>query len=146
MTVFLLLRGLPLLIELGLLIFCLIDCIQTPTEQVRNLPKVTWVVLIVVLPLIGGIGWLFLGRPSQARSGVPWPSGPTAGYPEFERPRRAAAPDDDPAFLSELGRVNQEQERTLAQWEADLKRREQELRNRADRPVQDGDQDRPIDG
>ena len=139
-------NGLPLLIELGLLIFCLIDCIQTPTEQVRNLPKVMWVILIIVLPLIGGIAWLFLGRPSRsAGSSVPWPAGRTAGYPEYERPRRAVAPDDDPDFLREIGRVNQEQERTLSQWEADLKRREEELRRRSDEPPADRGPEGPAD-
>ena len=33
-----LLRALPGLIELGLLIYGLIDCIQTPDGAVRNLP------------------------------------------------------------------------------------------------------------
>jgi Phospholipase_D-nuclease N-terminal len=124
------LRGLPVLIELGLLIYCLIDAIQTPAHEVRNLPKAAWVVLIVLVPLVGGIAWLVAGRPVGGRARhVPWPSGPTAGLPEYERPRRGpVAPDDDPAFLAQLRKVDDEHEQTLRRWEEDLRRRERELR------------------
>jgi hypothetical protein len=123
----LLLRGLPVLIELGLLIYCLIDCIQTPDVDCRNLNKGLWILLILFLPVIGGVAWLVAGKPQQPRPRrqVPWPSTKTAGFPEYERPR---GPDDDQQFLSELKKVDDEQRQTLAQWEADLKRREAELK------------------
>ncbi len=120
-------RFLPVVVELFLLVFCLIDAIQTPEHEVRNLPKLGWVLLIIVLPLIGGIAWLVAGRPQRAGGGqVPWPSTRTAGFPEFERPRRPA-PDDDPAFLAEMRRGNSEQEELLRRWEEDLRRRERDL-------------------
>jgi hypothetical protein len=122
-------RFLPVVVELFLLVFCLIDCIQTPDHEVRNLPKLAWILLILVLPLIGGIAWLVAGRPQQQGGNrqVPWPSTRTAGFPEYERPRRAVAPDDDPEFLAEMRRGNAEQEDLLRKWEEDLKRREREL-------------------
>ena len=110
----LLLRGLPVLIEIGLLVFCLIEAIQTPGDEVRNLPKFTWILLIVFLPLIGCIAWLVAGRPNSRRMSS-WRVG--NGFPEYERPAAVPAPpapDDDPEFL-----------RT---WEADLRARESELR------------------
>lgn len=58
---------------------------------------------------------------------MPWPSTQTAGFPEYERPR-PVAPDDDPEFLEQMRRGNAEQERLLEQWEDDLRRREQRLR------------------
>ena len=122
----LLLRGLPVLIELGLLIFCLIDCIQTPEIDIRNLNKGLWLLLIIFVPVVGGIAWLVAGRSQTPKRRVPWPSTATAGFPEYERPR---GPDDDQRFLSELRQVDEEQRQTLEQWEADLKRREQELRS-----------------
>jgi hypothetical protein len=120
----LLLRGLPVLIELGLLVYCLIDAIQTPGEDTRNLPKGLWILIIIVLPIVGGIAWLVAGRPLR-------PVGPprTTGYPEYERVR-PLAPDDDPQFLASLRKVAAEHEDTLGQWEADLRRREEELRRR----------------
>jgi hypothetical protein len=119
-----LLRGLPVLIELGLLVYCLIDAIQTPGEDTRNLPKGFWILIIVVLPIVGGIAWLVAGRPTRPA----WPVR-TTGFPEYERVR-PLAPDDDPQFLASLRKVDAEHEETLGQWEADLRRREEELRRR----------------
>ncbi|MET0433974.1 MAG: PLD nuclease N-terminal domain-containing protein [Cellulomonas sp.] len=123
-------RVLPVLIQLGLLVYCLIDCIQTDSVLVRNLPKTAWVLLIVFLPLVGGIAWLVAGRPERgatARS-VPWPSTATAGFPEYERPR-ATGPDDDPEFLAGMRDSDDRHERMLRDWEADLRAREQGLRD-----------------
>jgi hypothetical protein len=122
------LRVLPALIELTLLIYCLIDAIQTPAEEMRNLPKVAWILLILFIPLIGGIAWLVAGRPQRGSSRqVPWPATQTAGFPEYERPR-VLGPDDDPDFLREMKRGNDEQEQLLNRWEEDLRRREEQLR------------------
>jgi hypothetical protein len=107
--VFLMTRGLPLLFELGLTIFCLIDCVQTPATITRNLPKWAWIALILVFPLIGSIAWLIVGRPGAAdRDGRP--SGDQPGHDRYPRSRRprSIAPDDDPEFLRELGRLNTE--------------------------------------
>jgi len=84
-------RGMPFLLELGLLLYCLIDVVQTPPKQCRNLGKVWWIALIVVLPLAGGIAWLVAGRPRRFEVSV-----------EGRRP--VVAPDDDPDFLAELRR------------------------------------------
>jgi hypothetical protein len=139
------LRALPVLIQLGLLVYCLIDCIQTDSILVRNLSKTTWVLLIVFLPLVGGIAWLVAGRPERGAQAptVPWPSTATAGFPEYERPR-AAAPDDDPEFLAGLRASDDQHERMLRDWEADLRAREQQLRSEppADGPG-GGDETRP---
>ena len=123
-------RGLPVLIEAGLLIFCLIEAIQTPADEIRGLDKVWWIILIIFVPVIGGIAWLVAGRPLRHRNQNQWRSG--GGFPEYERNRRRAplGPDDDPEFLSEMRKVNVEQEETLKKWEADLRRREAEQRRR----------------
>jgi hypothetical protein len=135
--VFLLSRGLPLLLELGLTIFCLIDCVQTPETAARNLPKWAWIVLILVFPLFGSIAWLVAGRPTAAERAAADRAGTrTAGYPAYEQPRRTGptAPDDDPEFLRAIGQVNTEHEQTLKRWEDDLKRREDELKRRDQDP------------
>jgi hypothetical protein len=120
------LRGLPVLIEIGLFVFCLIDAIQTPAEDARNLAKGLWILLIVVVPIVGSVAWLVAGRPQRTGR-----SFATPGFPEYERVRRGPlAPDDDPAFLATLRQVDREHEETLNRWEADLRRREDELRRR----------------
>jgi hypothetical protein len=124
-------RLLPYAIELALVLFCLIDCVQSDEHRVRNLPKWAWIVLIILIPIVGCVVWLFAGRPTRASAGggVPWPTTKTAGFPEYERPRqRPKSPDDDPEFLRSLKKSNTEHEDLLRKWEEDLKRREDEAR------------------
>jgi phospholipase D-like protein len=141
-------RFLPFLaiIEIGLIIYCLIDAIQTPDGEIRNLPKWGWILLVLFVPWIGPIAWLMAGR-SQSGSArkVPWPSTQTVGYPEYERPR-PLGPDDDPEFLREMKRGNDEQEQLLNRWEEDLRRREQQLKPPPDEPHEDGAGDPPTPG
>ncbi len=79
------------LVSLGLFAYALVDLVTTPREQVRTLPKLLWLVVLLV-PLFGGLAWLLAGRPRRRRSG---PSAP---------PARPVAPDDDDEFLRELRR------------------------------------------
>ncbi|MFF1478759.1 PLD nuclease N-terminal domain-containing protein [Streptomyces sp. NPDC058301] len=84
------LRYLPFLLVLALWIYAFIDCLNTPEDEVRGLPKVVWVLVILLFGevLVGPVAWLFAGRPrrvSTARGG--W-----------------TAPDDNPEFLASLNR------------------------------------------
>ncbi|GAA4853759.1 PLD nuclease N-terminal domain-containing protein [Kitasatospora terrestris] len=127
------LRILPTVALLALWVWAFIDCLITPEDEIRHLPKVVWIIIVLFFPLVGSIAWLVAGKDragARSRRNVAWPSGPTAGYPEYERPqqRRVVAPDDDPEFLASLKRDNARHEDMLKQWEADLRRREEELR------------------
>lgn len=82
-------RLLPALLAVALYIYFIIDVARTPKGQARTLPKWLWLVLVIVLPLVGGALWLLLGRV--------WPQG--GG---FRRKRGPIAPDDDPRFLRKL--------------------------------------------
>jgi hypothetical protein len=124
-------RLLPYAIELALVVFCLIDCVQSDDHRIRNLPKWAWIVLIILLPIVGAVVWLVGGRPTRAGAGraASAPPTKTAGYPTYEQPpRRPRAPDDDPEFLRSLKKANTEHEDMLRKWREDLKRREDELR------------------
>lgn len=95
--------GLVGLIFMGVWIFCIIDVIMTPEGSCRNLPKLVWLLVVILVPDIGSLVWLIAGRPRRARQ--PW-SGNDAGartsaFPEYERPGRATAstPEADAAFL-----------------------------------------------
>lgn len=132
-------RVLPVVIELVLLVVCLIDAAQTPAPTVRNLPKWLWVFLIVVVPIVGPVAWLLAGRPSrrsQTNAGQ-FQQSSDVGTGSSRR-RAPRAPDDDPEFLASLHTNTTERERLLKQWEADLERREDELRKRQQH---DNDQD-----
>lgn len=128
-----LLRFLPVMAELALLVFCLIDAIQSDADRVRNLSKGWWIVLIVVLPLAGGVAWLVAGRPLAPRTQVPWRATQTAGFPEYERPRRYG--DDEAAAerrRAEERRSDELHEQMLRDWEAQLRAREQAPERDAD--------------
>ncbi|HEY3438586.1 MAG TPA: PLDc N-terminal domain-containing protein [Actinotalea sp.] len=122
-------RLLPAWLEVIVLVFCLIDAIQADTTQVRNMKKVYWIILIIVVPVIGGIAWLVAGRPEAgaAQRRVPWPSTKTAGLPERQRPPRG--PDDDEQFLADLRASDAQHEKMLAEWEKQLRERETRLRD-----------------
>lgn len=77
------------LLAVALYIYFIIDVARTPKTQTRTLPKWLWLVLVIVLPLLGGLLWLALGKT--------WPEG--GG---FRRKKGPIAPDDDPRFLRQL--------------------------------------------
>ncbi len=121
------LRALPFMIEVVLLVACLVDAVQTPTDQTRNLPRWAWVLLIVLVPYAGPIGWLLAGRPRRRTAPVE-PSWPTR---DFAAQPRTIAPDDDTEFLHTLKKQN-DHEAMLRKWEEDLRRREQDLHTDGD--------------
>lgn len=61
------LRYLPFLLVLALWIYAFIDCLNTPEKEVRKLPKVVWVIIILLFGevLLGPIAWLAVGRPRR---------------------------------------------------------------------------------
>jgi len=139
------LRYLPFLLVLALWIYAFIDCLNTPEEEVKGLPKVVWVIIILLFGevLIGPVAWLFAGKKRKgAAGGLPWDQG---------RRERFVAPDDNPEFLKSLGEdkpldgepepaksdAPKNDEALLKDWEEDLRRREEELRRREQRNSDD---------
>lgn len=117
-------RYLPIVLEVALLVYALVDCLQSDQRRIRNLPKLVWTVLIIIVPFLGPIAWFLAGRPAREVG----PGGQQ--YRVYEPPRpRPVAPDDDPAFLESLRR-KKEDEDLLRKWEDDLRRREQEFRSK----------------
>jgi hypothetical protein len=127
------LYSLFMLVDLALLVIALIDCLSTEESAIRALPRVAWVFIILLFSPIGAIAWFVAGRPARPvrlSNGQVWRPG--AGFPENERPQRPGplAPDDDPAFLKRLATSLAEDENMMKRWEADLRRREDELRRK----------------
>ncbi|MFE9172450.1 PLD nuclease N-terminal domain-containing protein [Streptomyces kebangsaanensis] len=119
------LRVLMFLVPLALVIFAFIDCLNTPEDEVKHLPKIAWVFIILLFWVVGPIVWLVAGKNRQLAVG-----GRTS--PEWQRGGRAryVAPDDNPEFLKSLAEENEKDEQLLKNWEADLRRREEELRRK----------------
>ncbi|WP_411101470.1 PLD nuclease N-terminal domain-containing protein [Streptomyces sp. cmx-4-9] len=90
------LRYLPFLLIIGLTIYAFIDCLNTPEDEVKHLPKVVWVIIILLFSIVGPVVWLFAGK----KRPVPGAGGGFAGG--GRRRTQWVAPDDNPEFLKSL--------------------------------------------
>lgn len=61
-------------------LYTLVDAAMTDHARARGVSKPVWIVLIVLLPIVGGILWLMIGKGDPASA------------------TRRVAPDDDPRF------------------------------------------------
>ncbi len=93
---------LPFLI-LAVDVFALVDVILADQRRVRALNKISWVLIILFLPLLGAILWFTIGKEHH----------------DGADQRRTVAPDDDPSFLKNIRRDEEQDER--------IRRLEQEL-------------------
>ena len=100
-------------IVLALDVFAIVDVILIDQRRVRAMPKVVWVLLILVVPVVGAILWFFIGKEKATGSGQ----------------SRTVAPDDDPTFLRNIRRDEAQDER--------IRRLEQELADLDDDPPKD---------
>ena len=82
-------------------VYSIVDCALQPPTRHRGVAKPVWILIVLLLPVVGGILWFVVGR-GRRRSG-----------PGF------AAPDDDPAFLGTIGETNDQDER-IRRLEAEL--------------------------
>jgi len=103
-----------------LTVFAVVDCALTERARVRALPRWAWILVVLVLPVIGPVLWLVLGRaPARPRTVT-----------------RVIGPDDDPDFLGSRGKpVRPVQEPDAARWQE----LEQELANLDPDGDDDGD-------
>lgn len=113
--------GLIGILLLAFWVYCIFDVVSTDEYLMRNMPKVLWLIVVILLPTVGAVAWLLLGRPIGAglRPGDTTPHKPRSAP-------RPLAPDDDPTFLARLD----DETRRLRAWEDDLRRREGELRRK----------------
>lgn len=82
-------------------VFSVVDCAMQPPTRHRGVGKVWWMLIVLLIPVLGGILWFAVGRVS----------------------RRAiiarGAPDDDPDFLRSLA-VPADQDERIRRLEAEL--------------------------
>lgn len=109
----------PLLI-LVFFVVALVDIILRDSSQVKHLPKIAWIFIVILLPLIGGVLWFALGREY-----------PSAAY---RRPRGTFVAREQPAVAPRPSST-EEQLAALEREIADdrIRRLEAELRERRDR-------------
>ena len=105
-------RGMPYLIagiNLALFIASLVDIIRIPDDRVRYLPKMAWIIVVILLPFIGSLLWWIIGREYEQKPVI------STRFPvRMEQPQRPAPT----------------QFRTTEQQLADLEREEREAKLR----------------
>jgi hypothetical protein len=101
-------------------IYAVADCAFFDRSRVRGLSRGWWIVVILFVPIIGGLLWFIIGRGRAGRI----PGGRS----------RTVAPDDDADFLRRLGTEAEQAER--------IRRMEQELAE-LDRDATTGDTAQP---
>lgn len=99
-------------------IYAVADCAFFDRSRVRGLSRGWWIVVIIFVPIIGGLLWFIIGRGRANRIGA-------------TRGGRTVAPDDDTEFLRQL-REDAAQDERIRRMEQELA----ELDN--DEPPSDG--------
>ncbi len=105
-------EGVVALVLVAFWIWALFDCISTDSALCRNLPKGLWLILVLLLPDIGALAWMLLGRPERAG----WRPGST----DYSAPRRPVGVEDSPRYTEVAGvsdRRSEELDRKLQEWE-----------------------------
>ena len=88
-------------------VYSIVDCAVQPPTRHRGVPKAAWIVIVILIPVVGGVLWFTLGR--RRADG---------------RTSRLIAPDDDPSFLRSISKS--EQDARIAALEAELARLEED--------------------
>jgi hypothetical protein len=94
---------------LVIFVYGLVDVIRTDGRLTRGISKPAWIVVMIILPVLGAILWLLIGRPREAA-------------PQQQSYRHPTAPDDDPEFLRnlEVRRRNEAEAARLKKLKDDL--------------------------
>jgi hypothetical protein len=74
-------------------VYTIVDCSVQPATRHRGVSKPIWILIVVFLPVLGGLLWLTVGRVRRSTIIA----------------RRA--PDDDPEFLEKIGTLSDQDER-----------------------------------
>ncbi|MET0780379.1 MAG: PLDc N-terminal domain-containing protein [Microbacterium sp.] len=74
-------------------VYTIVDCSVQPANRHRGVSKPIWILIVVFLPVLGGLLWLTVGRVRRSTIVA----------------RRA--PDDDPEFLEKIGTLSDQDER-----------------------------------
>lgn len=74
-------------------VFAIVDVSVQPASRHRGVSKPVWILLVVLLPVLGGLLWFVVGRTRRSAIAA----------------RRA--PDDDPEFLGRIGSISDQDER-----------------------------------
>ncbi|MCI0158367.1 PLD nuclease N-terminal domain-containing protein [Leifsonia shinshuensis] len=100
------------LITFAFFVVALLDVILRRDDQIKHLPKITWVFIVILLPLIGAILWFAIGRE----------------YESSPRPRRPHRPAHDTARSAAPYVSSTEAQLAALEHEIELAERDKRIR------------------
>ena len=101
---------LAVVIVVVLTVYATVDCAMTDARRAKVLQKPIWLVVILLLPVIGPVLWMFFGKMSRK---------------QFEAPA-APTPDEDPAYLEQL-RADREHDSRIRALEEEMRKLDEEI-------------------
>lgn len=90
-----------LLLMIAFWVYSIVDCALLSPTRHRGVSKPVWLLIVILLPVLGGVLWFVVGR------------GRVRVAPVYR------APDDNPDFLGRIGSVSEQDER-IRRLEAEL--------------------------
>lgn len=135
---------------LALTLYALIDCVRTPGDNMPGkIPKILWLLLILLITPIGPIAWIIVSRvaAAEAKGGVIepniWSSDESVplSFGHKPAPEQPNTPDDDPEFLEEVSRKLREKQRE----EYERKKRAKQDEKLQPRPDEKSDSEKHTD-
>jgi hypothetical protein len=111
-------------------IFTLANIITSGEHQVKHLPKIFWIILVIIVPIVGMVLWWAIGR-DYSESGESFSFGDPRRR-EAQRPVPRPAPQQQARYLDDEEDIDAAVEREIAfhENEARIRRLEAELRKR----------------
>lgn len=101
---------LAVVIVVVLTVYATVDCAMTDGRRAKVLQKPVWLVVILLLPVVGPLLWIFIGKMSRK---------------QFEAPA-APMPDEDPAYLEQL-RADREHDARIRALEEEMRKLDEEI-------------------
>ena len=102
-------------------IWAIFDVALADAKRVRLLPKLAWLVVVILFAAFGALAWVFIGRPHRTDERRGWLDDPT--------PRGPVGLEDQPRFSANAqtstaisDRRSAELDRQLDEWEAEQRR------------------------
>ena len=113
------------LLTIALMVFALIDIITRRDDQVKYLPKMVWLILVILLPFIGSVLWFAIGREYEGQ-GISLPRRQAAApYPQSP-PQNWAPPPPADTRSTEQQLADLEREIEEARLREEIARRKHE--------------------
>ncbi|QNA93158.1 MULTISPECIES: PLDc N-terminal domain-containing protein [unclassified Microbacterium] len=111
------------ILVIALMIGALIDIITRDSALVKHLPKMVWIIIVILLPLIGSLLWFAIGR-EYGESGVPIPRMRRAERPMPRTDVRPAPPTDTRTTEQQIADLDREIEEWRLREEIERRRRD----------------------